>query len=71
MDMIDRELAQLRGKNLGTCAACGRPVFGEQDFSRLRGRVMHVRCPITARRSSPMPVVIEAALARQMTSRDR
>lgn len=80
MDMIDPagryqgpppRVGPLRGKNLGPCAACGRPVFGEQDFSRVRGRVMHVRCPISAHRSSSMPVVIETALARQMTSRDR
>ncbi len=41
------ELARLRGKNLGPCAACGRPVFVAHDYTRLRGRVVHVRCPIT------------------------
>jgi hypothetical protein len=41
------ELAGLRGKELGTCAACGRPVFLESNFTRVTGRVVHVRCPIT------------------------
>lgn len=40
------ELAGLRGKELGTCAACGRPVFLESNFTRVKGHVLHVRCPI-------------------------
>jgi hypothetical protein len=43
------ELTKLRGKNLGACAACGRPVFFEHNFTRFRGRVVHVRCPISSR----------------------
>ncbi len=45
------ELAALRGRNLGPCAACGRSVYFEHNFSRSRGRVVHVRCPIGARNS--------------------
>lgn len=41
------ELARERGRDLGACAACGRPVFFEQSFTRLNGRVAHVRCPIS------------------------
>lgn len=40
------ELAGLRGKELGTCGACGRPVFLESNFTRLKGRLLHIRCPI-------------------------
>ncbi len=43
------ELAALRGRNLGPCAACGRSVYFEHNFSRSRGRLVHVRCPIGAR----------------------
>lgn len=67
---VQRELAKLRGKNLGACAACGQPVFVEQNFSRFEGRVSHVRCPITAHRSRT-PIVIGAAMARLPVSRDR
>lgn len=41
------ELAKLRGRNLGACAACGRTVYFEHNFTRCSGRVVHVRCPIT------------------------
>lgn len=40
------ELAGLRGKELGACAACGRTVFLESNFTRVKGRVIHVRCPL-------------------------
>jgi hypothetical protein len=39
----------LRGRTLGACAECGRQVFIEQHFTRMAGRVVHLRCPITAR----------------------
>lgn len=39
------ELAKLRGRILGDCAACGRTVYFEHNFTRLNGRVVHVRCP--------------------------
>ncbi|HEX4110147.1 MAG TPA: hypothetical protein VHX88_18595 [Solirubrobacteraceae bacterium] len=39
------ELMRLRGRSVGLCATCGRPVFVQQSFSRLRGGVVHVRCP--------------------------
>jgi len=45
--VVHDDLAGLRGKELGACAACGRPVFLESNFTRLKGRVIHVRCPIT------------------------
>ena len=48
------ELTRLQGRNLGDCAACGRPVFFERNFTRFRGRVVHVRCPITTRTAPPM-----------------
>jgi hypothetical protein len=51
---VGDELARLYGRKLGVCAACGRPVFVEQNFTRSRGRVVHVRCPITARTPSLM-----------------
>jgi hypothetical protein len=41
------ELAELRGRILGECAACGHAVYSEHSFTRLEGRVVHVRCPIT------------------------
>jgi hypothetical protein len=44
------ELAKLRGRVLGDCAACGHRVYFEHNFMRLNGRVVHVRCPITAPR---------------------
>jgi hypothetical protein len=40
------ELAKLRGRILGDCAACGHAVYFEHNFTRLNGRVIHVRCPI-------------------------
>lgn len=51
-DTFGDELAKLRGKNLGACAACGQTVFFEHNFTRFMGRVMHVRCPISARTPS-------------------
>jgi len=39
------ELARLRGRILCNCAACGRTVYFEHNFTRLNGRVTHVRCP--------------------------
>jgi hypothetical protein len=48
---VAEELARLRGRSLGACATCGRSVFLAQSFTRLRGRVIHVRCPIAAVRS--------------------
>lgn len=41
------ELARLRGRNVGTCANCGRLVYVEHNFTRFAGRVVHVRCPIS------------------------
>jgi len=41
------ELDGLRGKELGRCESCGRPVFLECNHTRVAGRVLHVRCPIT------------------------
>jgi hypothetical protein len=48
---IPDELAKLRGRQIGPCVACGRPVFFEHNFTRLQGRVVHVRCPISAGRA--------------------
>lgn len=45
------ELAKLRGRVLGTCAACGHTVYLEHNFTRLNGRVVHVRCPIRSARA--------------------
>jgi hypothetical protein len=53
-------LAALRGKDLGVCAACGQPVFFEQNFTGLHGRVAHVRCPITARALEHAAVALAA-----------
>lgn len=47
-ERVRDELVALRGKRLGWCAACGRPVFSEQSSTRSRGAVGHVRCPISA-----------------------
>jgi len=55
---VGNELAKLHGKQIGACAACGRAVFFEQSFTRFRGRVAHVRCPIGARPAAPMPMPI-------------
>jgi hypothetical protein len=49
------ELARLHGRQLGVCGVCGRPVFLDQNFTRLSGNVVHVRCPITTRGASPLP----------------
>jgi hypothetical protein len=59
----------LRGKNVGDCARCGKPVSVEQNFTRFRGRVVHLRCPIGARTPAPIPNVVEDAVARRATSR--
>ncbi len=62
---VGDELARLRGKNLGVCAACGRPVFVAQNFTRLRGNVAHVRCPITPGTPSLLPPsVLAGSVAR-------
>jgi len=61
------ELARLRGKNLGACAACGQPVYAAQNFTRLTGRVIHLRCPITARTPAPMAPSVRA----RSVARDR
>lgn len=42
---LNDELAKLRGQQLGACAICGRPVYFEENFTRLRGHVIHVSCP--------------------------
>ncbi len=47
------ELAKLRGRDLGACAACGQSVFFEHNFTRFMGRVVHVRCPISGRTPAP------------------
>lgn len=50
------ELAKLHGRILGDCAACGRTVYLAQNFTRVHGQVVHVRCPLTTssiRRASP------------------
>jgi hypothetical protein len=47
--LVASELAALRGKNVGACQACGRPVFLAHGFTRFAGRVAHVRCPMSAR----------------------
>lgn len=46
---VDDELARLRGRRLGTCRTCGKPVFQSQCFTRFRGFVTHVRCASPAR----------------------
>jgi hypothetical protein len=43
---VHDELDGLRGKELGLCESCGRPVFLECNHTRVAGRVLHVRCPI-------------------------
>lgn len=65
------ELARLRGKQLGECAGCGKPVYLEQSFTSFGGRIVHLRCPIGARTAASIPTFVEGALARQATSRDR
>ena len=47
---VGEELARLRGRRIGTCSACGRSVFTAQSFTRLKGRVLHVRCSIAPAR---------------------
>ncbi|MEA2186438.1 MAG: hypothetical protein QOK16_1449 [Solirubrobacteraceae bacterium] len=41
------ELARVRGRSLGACAACQQPVFVTQNFTRLQGRLVHERCAIS------------------------
>jgi hypothetical protein len=50
-DAVRAELAKLRGRILGTCATCGHTVYLEHNFTRLNGRVLHVRCPISSARA--------------------
>jgi hypothetical protein len=60
---VGEELARLRGRSVGACEACGRSVFVAQSFTRLKGRVVHVRCPVAPtlspagdeRRATPGP----------------
>jgi hypothetical protein len=47
------ELTRLRGKTIGACAVCGHAVFFEYNFTRLRGRLVHVRCPVSACTPAP------------------
>ncbi|MEA2493794.1 MAG: hypothetical protein QOJ29_1705 [Thermoleophilaceae bacterium] len=54
-----------RGKNVGECARCGKPVSLEQNFTRFRGRVVHLRGPIGARTPASIPNVVEDAVARR------
>lgn len=68
---VQDELAKLRGRNLGACAACGKPVYFEQNFTRFRGRVVHVRCPIDPRFSAAPPPGLDGLLAPHPTSPDR
>ena len=44
------ELARLRGRSLGACAACQQTVFVTQNFTRVQGRLVHERCAISASR---------------------
>jgi hypothetical protein len=48
---VGEELTRLRGRRVGACEVCGRSVFAAQSFTRLKGRVVHVRCPIAPARS--------------------
>lgn len=38
------ETCALRGRALGCCRVCGKPVFSQQNFTRAQGHVSHVRC---------------------------
>jgi hypothetical protein len=58
---VAAELAKLRGRSVGACAACGRSVFMAQSFTRLRGRVLHVRCPIVFVRSPASDEALDQA----------
>jgi hypothetical protein len=39
----------LSGRRLGRCPVCREPVMFSEDFFRLSGFVLHVRCALTAR----------------------
>lgn len=65
------ELAKLRGKNLGACAGCGKPVYFQQNFTRFRGRTVHVRCPTSAGARAPRPPSVGGVPARHLTSPNR
>ncbi len=47
------ELATLRGRVLGECAACGHDVYVERNHTWSRGRIAHVRCPVSFRSPAP------------------
>lgn len=61
------ELAKLRGRNIGACAKCDKPVYFEHNFMRFRGRVVHVRCPIGAGASAPLPLSVDGVVAHHLT----
>lgn len=45
-ETVRDEFARVRGRTVGACAACGRPIFfGSENVSRFKGSVVHVRCP--------------------------
>ena len=69
--IVRDELAKLRGKSLGVCARCGKPVFLAQSFTRFGGHTAHVRCPINAAATTPLPLSVDGMLARHLTTRDR
>jgi hypothetical protein len=54
-------LARLRGRKVGACATCGRSVFLAENFTRLRGRVRHVRCAIAPVRSATRDEALDQA----------
>lgn len=60
----ESHLGALRGKDLGACSECGRPVLFEQNFMRLQGRVSHVCCPFEADAARDAPPVVGATPAR-------
>ena len=70
-DTVRDELAKLLGKSVGACARCGRPVSLQQSFTRVQGRIDHVRCPVGARPAAPPAGYAGLpARQRQLTSRD-
>jgi hypothetical protein len=42
-------VVDLSGRRLGRCPVCREPVTFNEDFFRLSGFVLHVRCALTAR----------------------
>jgi ribosomal protein S27AE len=58
---VAEELARVRGRKLGACVACGRAVFMAESFTRLRGRVRHVRCPMAPVRSPASDEALDQA----------